>query len=322
MSLGFIPRQRYALLFRRTTLLPKKLKISRRQWAVMINYRTFVPDCLSTQGGADATMHAPGGGVPQDLRRIMTMNSKNRIVATMCLLGCVLCLTAQRKQEMIARSPSMTMAEYLDLQRKSWKGRSKYLYLSWGIQALEGGGTGMDGDFGVALAKGRTYYLHKYPIAKTMKFGLDWNQLDANYAKYPDLPPCIIQAAEGAGLPDLSIHQVEAGMGIGPSFTYSPTWQFKACMYFHVTPSYSMMFQDGDFHGNYATFYNLGLTLSYKVISLGAEWRWSRAAGYGSLLTERDCTECRDMGNATLLPEAAATRLKTFGWRLSIGFRW
>ena len=51
MSLGFIPRQRYALLFRRTTLLPKKLKISRRQWAVMINYRTFVPDCLSTQGG-------------------------------------------------------------------------------------------------------------------------------------------------------------------------------------------------------------------------------------------------------------------------------
>ena len=74
-----------------------------------------------------------------------------------------------------------------DMQQKIWKDRAKYFNLSYVIQKLQdkdNDGTQFESDFGVAISRGRTYYLHKKPILKMIKFGIDWTQFDINYAKY------------------------------------------------------------------------------------------------------------------------------------------
>ena len=71
-----------------------------------------------------------------------------------------------------------------DMQQKIWKDRAKYFNLSYVIQKLQdkdNDGTQFESDFGVAISRGRTYYLHKKPILKMIKFGIDWTQFDINY---------------------------------------------------------------------------------------------------------------------------------------------
>ena len=42
----------------------------------------------------------------------------------------------------------------------------------------------MKSDFGAAIVWGKTYYLHKKPLAGMIKFGIDWSWMDLNYAQY------------------------------------------------------------------------------------------------------------------------------------------
>lgn len=204
-----------------------------------------------------------------------------------------------------------------------WKRRAKYRNLSYGIQTLKSGHKDMKSDMAFGLTFGRTYYLHKKPIAGIMKFGLDWSYLDINFAKYPDIPALKSTQSNVSDdqMPDLSVMQIEAGMSIGPSLTINPVNQLKLSLYFRVTPSYSLMMQNHELYHHYATFFNAGFTVAYKIISLGVENRWCGDTNYDGVLLGRPNNVYDDEGNFHDPFESYATKLKTNTIRFFIGFR-
>lgn len=71
------------------------------------------------------------------------------------------------------------------------------------------------------------------------------------------------------------IYKAEIGMQFGPSITINPVDFLKINVYFRYDPTFSVAYnQDSDFLMNYGSYFNTGLAASYKVISLGAEYRW------------------------------------------------
>jgi hypothetical protein len=205
---------------------------------------------------------------------------------------------------------------------KVWKGRARYLNFFYGKQTLKSNTAELNSDMALALSFGRTFYLHKKPLAGIMKFGLDWSFLDLNFAKYPDLPE-----SEGANnitvsqLVDLGIMQLEAGMGLGPSLTINPVNKLKLSLYFHVTPSYSVIIQDSEAYYHYATFFNVGLSVAYKVISIGVETRWAGATNYDGVALKRLDDVYDAEGNFHDPFESFAMDMKTNTVRVFVGLR-
>lgn len=204
-----------------------------------------------------------------------------------------------------------------------WKRRAKYVNLSFGLQSIKNDNKKVNSDMAFALILGRTYYLHKKPIAGMLKFGIDWNYIDLNFAKYPDLPSSTgASASADTDLADLGIMQLEAGMGVGPSVTVNPASHLKACLYFHVTPSYSMILQNSELYNHYATFFNVGLTVAYKVISVGIEHRWCGKTNYNGVALSRLDNIYDEDGNFNDPFESFGTKMGTSTFRIFIGFRY
>ena len=158
--------------------------------------------------------------------------------------------------------------DYMAKQEKIW-GKSKYFNISYGMPSLDrGNGTEtLNSDFAVSLLRGKTYYLHKQPLFGMLKFGLDWTFFDLAVAKYT--------VEENPFEDGGDIYKGEVGMQFGPSITVNPVDFLKVNVYFRYDPSFSVAYdQNSNFLMNYGSYFNTGLAVSYKVISLGAEYRW------------------------------------------------
>lgn len=217
----------------------------------------------------------------------------------------------------------MPSADYELLQQRIWKDRAKYFNFVYGTQKLKSDYLSMSSDMAFALMSGKTYYLHKKPILGMIKFGLDWTFFDINFAKYPDLEepaPSSSYYDDEEDL-DLGFMQLEVGMGIGPSVTVNPIDHLKAALYFHVTPSYSMILQDDEFYQHYATFFNLGFTVAYKVISLGIEHRWCGKTDYGGVMMDVMDEIYDEEGNFHDPFESVGRKLSTKTFRVFLAFR-
>lgn len=160
--------------------------------------------------------------------------------------------------------------EYLARQEKIWK-RSKYFYIAYGMTSLDRGNgqPKLNSDFAFSIGRGKTYYLHKKPLLGMIKFGLDWTFFDIAVAQYEEEDGLYTRD-------DSDIYKGEISMQFGPSITVNPIDFLKVNLYFRYDPTYSMIFNtDGnEFKGNYGSYFNTGLAASYKVISLGYEYRW------------------------------------------------
>lgn len=207
--------------------------------------------------------------------------------------------------------------------KEVWKRRAKYRNISYGMQILKSNKTDMRSNVAFGFTMGRTYYLHKKPIAGIMKFGLDWSYTDINVAKYPDLPTFENTLSNNTGIevPNLGIWQIEAGMGVGPSLTINPVNKLKLSLYFLVTPSYSLMIQNHELYHHYTTFFNAGFSVSYKIISCGIETRWCVATNYDGVALARFNNVYDEEGNFHDPFEGYATKMKTRTIRLFIGLR-
>lgn len=217
-----------------------------------------------------------------------------------------------------------TNENYEKLQQRIWK-RKKYLYIGYGTQKLKSDYYSINSDmsFSILLA-GRTIYLHKKPIAGRIKFGIDTN-LDANFAKYPEVTSVNATSSDSADeddSADLDFMHLDVGFGIGPSITYNPVNQLKATLYFHVTPTYSMITQNDEIYKHYTTFFNIGMTLSYKVISLGVENRWCGKTNFDNVILNRIDKIYDDNGVFQDPFKSIGNKLKTNTFRVFIGFRW
>lgn len=206
-----------------------------------------------------------------------------------------------------------------------WKRkRAKYKNVFYGMQTLKSShADDMKSDMAVGLTLGRTFYLHRKPIAGIMKFGLDWSYLDVNFATYPDLttPGSGTSGTDDAELPDWGIMQLEAGMSIGPSLTINPVDHLKLGLYFRVTPSYSLMMQNDRLSHHYATFFNAGFTVDYKVISLGIETRRCGETVYDGIALNRLDNVYDDEGDFHDPFESYTMKMRTNTLRIFIGFR-
>lgn len=189
-------------------------------------------------------------------------------------------------------------------------------------------------DYAFGFTIGQTFYLHKKPLANMIRFGLDWSYIDLNIAKYSapysdriDEHEEVLSPDEGYGddsdnpfegfLPGSdeensgSQYKMEAAMLFGPSITINPVGKFMIQAYFRYAPTYSMLLdEDLNYYGSYASFFNAGVTLSYKMIGLGVESRWGTSTYSQEVYKEQiDDYEYRDM------------KWRTKGVRLYLSFR-
>lgn len=211
-------------------------------------------------------------------------------------------------QQMVLHADSMeqyytaALAKYKELEDR-WK-RRKYINIGYSspsldIEGLEGK---VKSDYSFSIVRGRTYYLHKAPLFNMVKFGLDLGFLDVNMAQYNPIDSDdeedtgdsewggsyypddegeddnIFSGILGDIIPD-KLYKAEIGVHFGPSITVNPIDYLMVNAYFRYVPSYSMKITNElDFAGSFASYFNLGIAVSYKMISFGLEKRWGTAS--------------------------------------------
>ncbi len=208
-------------------------------------------------------------------------------------------------------------AQMSDNKDHVWKRHNGYMTFGYENQSVGANGISLPCEYGFVFDAGHTYYLHKKPLAGLIKFGLDWKVLDLSYADFgPLFDEADMEGADGE-IPDLSVMKVDVGMGLGPMVTVNPIDYLQAGAYFHVTPSYSLFLDNSGLYGGYATYFNAGLRLSYKAISVGFEYRWCDDAKYKPFGGEDDSMEY-DLEDSA---DAYETALSTTSTRVYIALR-
>lgn len=165
-------------------------------------------------------------------------------------------------------------------------------------------------DWGLSLVYGRNYRLHKYPIANTLQFYLDFTSVDLTVAHYKAEDKEFLFDSNNPSMPwCIEKYEASYGMNLGPSLTVAPfnyvavqgLHYVKLNVYYHLGYHIAGMLlpdnEDADFnrkgqpgynsdthdemkdktklawgHGLTSTF---GLSLSWKFIGLGYEHRTS-----------------------------------------------
>lgn len=126
----------------------------------------------------------------------------------------------------------------------------------------------MKNDYGVALTRGRTYYVVE-PLKDLLRVGIDWTMFDLNFSGYS------YEYEDFHETEKEYIYQGEVGMQVGPSLSVTPVTDLMVNGYVRYAPSFSCYYED-DFHCNYGSFFVSGLSVSYRTIALGVEGRWGR----------------------------------------------
>ena len=181
---------------------------------------------------------------------------------------------------------------------KVWK-RSKYFNFYYGKDQLDirsDEPMKFDADIHAGFGVGKTFYLHKKPLAKIIKFGLDWTYFQIDYTKYSytdsysDYIPGSGEPGDSPLYPGYSLgyndyyadekidmHKAEIGMQFGPSITINPVNYLKVNAYFRYAPTASIFYNGDEVSAAYGSYFVSGFAVSYKVISLGMEGRWGQA---------------------------------------------
>ena len=223
--------------------------------------------------------------------------------------------------------PSPQDDDYAQLRQLDavWKDRARYFNIAYVFQTLtftDLNNLKWRSDFGLALSSGKTYYLHQKPLAGMMKFGIDWTMCDLNYAKYSD--PAWTHRTPGDNSDEddllniaLGLHQADIAMQVGPSFTINPVDHLKVGLYFHYVPTFSMVILDDELGYNYVSFFDAGLSVAYRFIAIGFDYRWGNAR-YNNL-SINDVNE--DMDSMGDLFSSFSRKLRTNSFRLYASFR-
>lgn len=226
---------------------------------------------------------------------------------SLLLLFCVGDVVAQRKAKWERRIERAQEQDKSELNR-IWRKRSDYLNLAFVVQNVE---TNIDelselnSEWGASISWGKTFYLHRKPIGRVLKFGLDWTWLDLNGACFEQDMYSIFD-----GDYHETLYQLDAGMQFGPSITVNPADHLKISTYFRVTPTFATVYavENELFLKNYATYLNAGLSVAWRLLSLGVEYRTGK-------------TSYDDLGELSELMPGVAIDLNTTSWRMYFGFR-
>lgn len=180
--------------------------------------------------------------------------------------------------------------------------RKKYINLGFINTAMsQDGVSDLKSNYGASFTTGKTFYLHK-PIGGFLRFGIDATWCDLNYASYK------IKHITYWGTDSYQYHQGEISMHVGPSVTIRPVGELIVHGYFRYAPSFSVLYADEIFYGNYATFFVGGASISYGMIGLGIESRFG------------DC-KYKELIGGDEGDNLPISKIKYNGWKAYLTFR-
>lgn len=155
-------------------------------------------------------------------------------------------------------------------ESKPDKLRSKYFNIGYAESKLKQDGFDqLKCKWGASFSVGKTFYLHKKPIANFIRFGIDATWFDLTYANYKF-------SLDGG---KENFHQAEAAMHVGPSVTFTPVNGLNICGYFRYAPTFSAIYSTANDNYNlgYATRFVGGASLYYKFLGVGFESRFGNS---------------------------------------------
>lgn len=158
--------------------------------------------------------------------------------------------------------------------------RKKYFHLSYSSTKMSNdndlSGIQYKSKYGVSMTFGKSYFLHKKPIAGMLYIGIDATWIDLTYSYYRyNLGNYFGEFGfDDKESYEISDYQGEIAMQVGPSFHLYPIGKMQIEAYFRYAPTFSLLVEDGSFAGNYATYFVSGGAISYHCIGLGAEARF------------------------------------------------
>lgn len=167
-----------------------------------------------------------------------------------------------------------------------WKHR-KFIRIGYTWQNFNTSyGYKLDSKFGLDYTTGRSFFLHKEPLAGMMKFAIDFG-MGADYVQYRqskydegsyDGPHGLVGGGDTyvsgeSELTDFGLHSFDLGLKVGPSLTINPYDNIRACVYFHFFPSASFLLRNTNMEVGFMPYLNFGLEVSYKWIGIGFETR-------------------------------------------------
>lgn len=220
-----------------------------------------------------------------------------------------------------------------------WSRRKKYFNIGYVKQTLTckdlPGNPQLKSDFGVSLAFGRTFYLHKKPLFGMLKFGLDLTLPEITYVKYKESDVFYSSEETGTGNSydyddyedediNLGMHQVDIGAQIGPSITVNPIDHLKVSTYCHFAPAGSIIILDDEVNASFVPYVTFGGAVAYKAISIGVEGRWGTAK-YNGLSVNDDYEDYDDFSGSDPsidnFVDKSKTKFKTKSLTFYISFR-
>lgn len=198
---------------------------------------------------------------------------------------------------------------------KVWGKRKKYMNLGYCIMNLDGMPL-PESNFGLGISMGRTYNLHKKPVAGMIMFGIDFSYLDFTFASFDNTGGYGLSLAEDLDI-DLKRNYLSYSMQVGPSVTVNPVDELKVGVYCRFAPSMGFVTMNDYAYLQFVPYVTCGLSVSYKVIGLGIEGRWGKADYKGFSLDEESMTvDAGDINNPNdMIPnmnEMFKTSKKTF----------
>ena len=224
-----------------------------------------------------------------------------------------------------------------------WK-RKKYMKIAYcnpHIERTDGVPMAWKTQFAIALQQGRTVYFHRKPIAGMLKFGLDYGFGDLSYAKLKlntdgtsSMAPATPGAGTGGGFDEivsddpsssplsmlgvnLGMHKFEYGIHVGPSISVNPWNHIIVAAYFHATPTASGILENESFSYGFGCAMSAGVSVSYKLISVGVEGMWSNIKYRQASFSDSD----DDDDDGPNLFDTKKFKLKQKGPRFYIAFR-
>lgn len=169
---------------------------------------------------------------------------------------------------------------------KEFKGRRKYFNIGYAWEKLQATDfqTEDESEWAAFVTWGRTFYLHKKPIANMLKIGLDLTWTDITFAPY-EVERKVERTDDYGGLvntysetEECTMYRMDYGMHLGPSVTVNPVSALCVNAYFRYAPTFAMsMTKSGDSWDmgyGYASLFVTGAAVSYKAISIGCEYRF------------------------------------------------
>ncbi len=169
---------------------------------------------------------------------------------------------------------------------------------------------GLKNNWGISLTRGRSYMLHKKPIARLISIGIDASFFDVSYANYTcddDFEKVFSGNSDDNDNKEIGeFHKMEYSFQVGPSITITPGKKLTVAAYVRYAPTFSCLYVDETFAGNYASMFVTGASVAYGKVGVGIEARMG-SCEYKTFSGDLDFS---------------ASKIKTSGFRAFIQFRW